>query len=106
MVIHCGTNDLKSNEDNGIVATNIIDLAKKVSERTRVCVSSLTPQNDRFKARISEINSIIKVISDRNIGFIDHDNINPLEHLNRSRLHLNKKGSELLTTNLHHFLKD
>ena len=35
---------------------------------------------------------------ERNIGFINNDNINK-HHLNNSKLHLNRKGSSLLARN-------
>ena len=107
VILHCGTNDLKSTNCNEDLASNIIDLAKELSEKCHVCISALLPRNDRFKERISEVNQLLKYMcSERNLGFIEHDNINPSNHLNRSKLHPNKKGSELLAENLRLVLKE
>ena len=38
--------------------------------------------------------------SKRNIGFIDNENINPRYNCNRSKLHLNKRGTNLLIENI------
>ena len=65
-----------------------------------VVVSSLTWRDDKFRDRITPINDDLKCrCEERNIGFIDNSNIKNF-HLNRSKLHLNAKGTALLAKNL------
>ena len=107
MILHCGTNDLKHEENNETITTDIMNLAMEISKKSHVCISALTPRNDRFKDRVSEINNILEFMcKQRNIGFIWHDNIDPRKHLNRSKLHLNKEGTCILTENFRFSLKD
>jgi len=109
VILHCGTNDLKITENNDMVAKNIIELGVNLSDETMVCISGLVMRNDdtRLSKRISEINLKLKeMCSERNIGFIDNENIDPNVHLNRSRLHLNRKGTALLCQNLQMIIKD
>ena len=78
-----------------------------ISKKSFVYVSALTPRNDRFKDRVSEINNILDLMcKKRNIGFIWHDNLDPRRHLNKSKLHLNKEGTSILTENFEFSLKD
>ena len=101
IVIHVGTNNLKKCEDNQEVAKDIIDLALHCHQKNSVpiVVSSLTHRDDKYKDRIGPINEELKIsCEERNIGFIDNSNINKY-HLNRSKLHLNAKGSAILAKN-------
>ena len=101
LIIHVGTNDLKRCDDDKEVAKNVIDLAVHCHEKSNVPVvlSSLTYRDDKFSDRIGQINEELKVSCEqRNIGFIDNSNLKKF-HLNRSKLHLNAKGSSLLAKN-------
>ena len=103
IIIHCGTNDLKKTKDTKEVAQKIADLAKtaqSINENTSVMISSLTPRNDRFKHQVNEVNDHLrKICNDMNIGYINHGNLDPNSHLNRSRLHLNRSGTALASRN-------
>jgi len=101
LLIHVGTNDLKKSENNEDIAENIVSLALHChnSSQIPVVVSSLTYRDDKFKDRIGSINEELKIrCEERNIGYIDNSNIQKF-HLNRSKLHLNAKGSTLLAKN-------
>ena len=108
IVLHCGTNYLKKCDNNQELAKNIVTLATDIAEEeTSVAISGLHPRNDKFKVQAEEVNKILQqMCSARNIRYIDNTNIDPKHHLNRSRLHPNKKGSAILTRNLHQFLKN
>jgi len=100
VILHCGTNDLKLNEDSDDIANKIINLAVDISNTTTVAVSELVSRNDKFGDRVSEVNRILrKECSDRNLALIAHNNIIASSHLNRSRIHLNRTGSRLLGEN-------
>ena len=57
-------------------------------------------RNDKFKEKAAQVNkNLEKLCTERNIYFINHGkNILP-QHLNKSKLHLNRKGSSILTSN-------
>ena len=102
LIIHVGTNDLRNVEDDKQVADNIINLAIHCNQENEIpiIISSLTCREDRHKERIKKVNEDLKAkCQERNIGFMDNDNINRY-HLNSSKLHLNRKGSALLAKNL------
>lgn len=102
LVIHVGTNDLKKTSKNDEIVDNIIDLALHCyrSNDIPVVISSLTHREDNFKDRIGLINEQLKAkCEERNIGYIDNSNIGKF-HLNRSKLHLNAKGTATLAKNL------
>jgi len=100
LILHCGTIDIrKSNPDD--LAENILELALECSKSTNVIVSSLVQRNDGLNDKIKETNQTLqKLCNDRNIGYIDNNNIDPQRHLNKSKLHLNRTGSRLLRENL------
>ena len=45
------------------------------------------------------------MIKEKNWGFVDHSNISVTSHLNRSGLHLNKKGTTRLAQNFINHLR-
>ena len=75
----------------------LIDLAESVSsESAMISISSLiTRSNDEALAtKVPEVNKVLKEhCLQKNWGFVDHSNISPSSHLNRSGLHLNKGGT-------------
>lgn len=101
LVIHVGTNDLKKTSNNDEIVDNIVKLALHCynSNEIPVVISSLTYRDDNFKDRIGLINDQLKAkCEERNIGYIDNSNIGKF-HLNRSKLHLNAKGTATLAKN-------
>ena len=106
IILHCGTNDLRHNDDDENVADNILKLALDISSTSSVIISGITSRDDRFKKRIMKVNKHIEEkCSERNIGFVDNSNI-LAEHLNRGRLHLNRKGTKILSNNIELFFKN
>ena len=105
MILHCGTNDLtKITDEPEKVADNVMNLAlhciNSTEGKTSVVVSSITPRDDKFRQKVAEVNSFLKVMcEERNIGFIDNSNVLAKTHLNRSKLHLTRKGSSILANN-------
>ena len=66
-----------------------------------VMISRIVHRNDNLNDDASEFNKILReTCSKRNIGFIDNENINPRYNRNRSKLHLNKRATNLLTENI------
>ena len=52
VILHTGTNDLKSDQNPSDIATEIINLAKNIKiSRTAVSISSLIPCGDRLSEK-------------------------------------------------------
>ena len=61
-------------------------------------------KNDKYKEKAAQVNEYLeKICGERNIYFINHAKNTLLQHLRKSKLHLNRKGSSILTSN---FVKD
>ena len=102
IVIHCGTNDLKTEKGHRKIADKILGLAHqgKTDDNT-VMISGIVPRNDNLNDDASKVNIILReACSKRNIGFIDNENINPTYNCNRSKLHFNKRGTNFLIENI------
>ena len=108
IIIHCGTNNLPSNEEPKTIADNIINLAKKAkSDVHEVAISGIIPRRDQHNQKAKQVNDILKQFCvDGNIPFILHHGINPRLHLNGRCLHLNDTGSSHLANNFRIFLSD
>ena len=102
LIIHCGTNDLRNEKDDRKVVNNIVNLAVHCHNKNviPIIVSALTHRDDKFKNRIKTVNEELESrCLERNIGFIKNENIGAY-HLNRSKLHLNNKGTAMLAKNM------
>ena len=72
-------------------------------EGISVAISSLTARADdsELSKRATEVNNTLRNFYRQNDwGFIDNNNIVAEKHLIRSRLHLNREGTSLLSQNL------
>ena len=100
IILHCGTNDLRSQASAENIAEEIIELAKAMkTEGNTVFVSGLVARGDRWNAKVCEVNRFLTRRSQEgDLQFIDNSNITS-EHLNRSLLHLNPEGTRLLANN-------
>ena len=102
VLLHCGTNDLKKEEDPNRVAQNIVSLATHISSKNSdkpVIVSSLVCRDDRFRNKIENVNlHLHKMCNERNIGYVENNNVKK-NHLNKSKLHLNSNGTAILVRN-------
>jgi len=91
IILHCGTNNLKT-KDSKTICSNILDLAKFMTssnEDTGIIVSGIVPRDDELNPKAMEVNKMLMTAcNERNIGFINNNNIDPRSHLNKSRLHL------------------
>ena len=108
IILHCGTNNLPSNEDPETIAKNIINLAKNIkTDTTKIAVSGIIPRRDTFNHKVKHVNQALKKIcQEENIPFISHHGINNRFHLNSRGLHLNDKGATRLAQNFKKFLSD
>ena len=105
-ILHTGTNDLKYEKIAVQISHEIIELATKIREKNiKVSVSAIIQQNDELNEKVLLVNEVLKKICESiGIPFINNINIRPDVHLNQSKLHLNKKGNNILISNIRLYL--
>ena len=107
MILHVGTNELKSGKTTSQISRSVIDLALSLkSETNAVTISLILPRIDNLNNKVQEVNSrLINMCSERDTAFIDHtDTIDTERHLNESKVHLNKSGTIEFAKNDFEFL--
>ena len=107
LIVHAGTNDLTNGINLLNQAKKIVKQVKKVSQNTKIVLSSIITRKDRknIDKKVSEVNSYLKnYCSQKNIDFIDNSNLKE-EHLGQKKLHLNKKGNSILAKKNLKFLR-
>ena len=106
VIIHCGTNNLRSEQSPAEIKDEIINLAKNVKKDTNlVVISGIIPRNDSFNNKANQVNSLLQnECNSRNMPYISHESINPRRNLNRDRLHLNVSGTKQVVRNYINFL--
>ena len=99
-IVHVGKNDLNLEVSSKSIAESIVDLATSLkTESNNVSVSNiiLRIDNSLLNQKGSEINSHLKQLcEERNLYLIDSTKKFRSHHLNKGKLHLNRKGSKLL----------
>ena len=107
-ILHVHTNHLNSNRPPDVIAKAIIDLASELkSEKSGVSVSSIIMRADKpeLNKKGSEVNHHLKEMCNRkNFYLINHSRKNKASHLNSSRIHLNRKGANILSSSLTHHI--
>ena len=100
-ILHVGTNDLTSDKSSEEIARSIIDLATSVkNEKHEVSISNIIirADNKKLEEKRHEVNSFLgKLCKEKNYYFIDHSTRIKRNHLNKGKLHLNEKGTKLLS---------
>ena len=100
LILHHGTNNLKSDDNSVKIAGDIVDLSLPLkNEKTMVYISSLIIRNDKLDKKRKEVNDFIKQQCLTNhLCFIDNENIN-LRMLNKNGLRLNENGTKWFVNN-------
>ena len=100
MILHVGTNSLRTCTSERSCAEEIIDLASAVEQsEVKVTISAIICRSDdvSLAKKAQAVNKIVKRFSSQNgWGFIEHNTIKAQDHLNRSGLHLNVDGTKEL----------
>ena len=106
VILHIGTNELRSKKDALQIAEEIIDLADHVKTTNNdVILSSLVVRSDLLNTKGMAVNRILKLkCAQRQYGYCDNDNIE-IKDLNKSGLHLTNMGSWQLATNFIDFIE-
>ena len=107
VILHTGTNDLRREDEPVTIVNNIIELVKNIhSDTTNVIISGITARNDKLQDKVNRVNSLLETeCNKRNIGFIKNENIDPGNDLNRSKLHLSRRGTSKLAINFKNFIR-
>ena len=97
-VLHVGTNDLDSDRSPNLITKSIVDVAPSLkTDKRDVTISNIITRNDRFMAKANVVNKCLtELCFERNFLLTDHSKILKLQHLNGSKLHLNKRGTPTL----------
>ena len=106
IVLHVGTNDLVSDRPPDLIAKSIVDVASTMkNENYDVTASNIIARADLFKEKTNEVNYYLsKLCMERNIYLIDHSKTLKAQHLNGSKLHLNRRGAPILQNTVCKFL--
>ena len=108
VILHTGTNDLRSEKTASQIARSITELAMSLKDNDNsVIVSGIVPRNDNLNNKATEVNNrLLLMCKERKIPFIAHsENIDSSKHLNESKLHLNHNGIKVFAENFSVFLK-
>ena len=99
-ILHVGTNDLIMERSPELIVKSIVNLATSLKGNSRdVSVSNIIVRTDNsnLNEKGCEVNAhLTEVYKERKCNLINHSqNIKP-NHVNRGKLHLNRKGSKVL----------
>ena len=102
LILHAGTNDLNSNRSSDEIAKAIVDLVSELkSAKFSVSISSIVMRVIELNKKGSQDNHHLKEMCNRkNFFLIDHSKKFKAIHLNSGRLHLNRKGANILSSSL------
>ena len=106
LIIHVGTNSLRSSYTPCECAEELIDLAEAISSESSamISISDLINRSDdeALARKVPDVNKVLKeCCQQKNWGFVDHSNISRTSHLNQSGLHLNKKRHHAPSSKFH-----
>ena len=93
IILDCGTNDLSSDRISSQIAREHIDLALSLKPDQNK-ISVLTSRSDKLNNKASEVNNrFSNMCSHRNIAYIDHSSSIQQNHINESKVHLDRFGT-------------
>ena len=105
VVLHVGTNDLRSDSSSKEIAKSVMDIATNMkTEENDIIVSSIISRGDGYNEKAGTVNEhLMKLCVENDIVYLDNSNI-CLENLERGGnwggLHLNDSGTELFKRNI------
>ena len=108
VMLHTGTNELRSEKTTSQIARSITELAMSLKDNhNSVIVSGIVPKNCNLNNKATEVNNhLLLMCKERKIPFIAHsENIDSSKHRNDCKLHLNHNGITLFPENFSAFLK-
>ena len=100
-VLHVGTSGPSSDKSPEEIARSIIDLATSIkNEKHDISISNIIIRADdkKLEERRCEVNSFLgKLCKEKNFYLTDHSTRIKINHLNKGKLHLDQKGTKLLS---------
>ena len=100
-ILHVGTNDLCLDRSPELIAKSIIDLALTLKNESHdISVSNIIVRNDSdtLNKKGFEVNAVLmEMCREKNIHLIDNSKKVKPQYINKGKLHLNQKGSRLLS---------
>lgn len=101
VIIHAGTNELDLERQTELMKKCIIDGAKGIRTNIRtVSILEIVQRKDNFNNRVQDVNNeLSKMCREVKLDYITHKNINPNVDLNKSKLNLNRNGSDKIGKN-------
>ena len=100
VIIHVGTNDLRSRQDPKTIAKNITDIAKSSkTNKNEILVSSIVPRWDNLNGKGCQVNNILQKLCGKQFCLCEPWQHKPQQHCNYRGVHLNKAGSKILPEN-------
>ena len=107
IILHIGTNDLQTEKTPIQICQEIINLASKARDKgIKVSISNIVQRDDYLNEKVLMVNdNLQKICKSVGISIINNGNIRPDTHLNASKLHLNRRGNNILISNIRAFLK-
>ena len=98
IILHVGTNDVPTKQAPERIAQNIANLAIKLKRNCDFSISSITARNDQYQRKAADVNQVLKEkCREKKLQILDHGNTITVRHLNPSKLHLNKRGTQILS---------
>ena len=101
-IIHAGSNDLILDRTSQDITTSTVNLAGSVkSKNCHVSISNiiLRNENKKISQKSQEVNTHLKELcEEKNLYLIDNNNKIKEQHLNEGKLHLNKRGYNILSS--------
>ena len=99
-ILHVGRNDLCLERSSELIAKSIIDLVltwKYQSHDVSVSNTVVRNDSDTLNKKGCEMNVLMEMCREKNIYLIDNSKKVKPQHINKGKLHLNQKGSHLLS---------
>ena len=100
IILHIGTSNLPSGEWNKDIAEVINNLVMSVkAQACGASISIITVRKDKHQKKVQEINDqLIDLCQAKSVTCIDHHKSIKQQHLNKSRLHLTRRSTRILST--------
>ena len=103
LIVHTGTNDVTNGVNTLKKVRKLVKVVGEIdeSQKTKIGFSSVICRKDKdLEDERNEVNMKLKKYCDgKGFVFIENDNIGE-SGMNNSKLHLNKKGTNILTQNI------
>ena len=107
-ILYVDNNDILLEDTLEVISKPIIATVESLEkEHNEVAISNIVARGDDLKEKGKTLSNIlIEECKRKNIPIINHSNINPQRHLNRSRLHFNSYGRSIFLKNIREFMNN